>query len=124
MTSSGIRLAFCIRPPPMRLSITDRSSLALLVLHKLDQHAHDHNKREANIAVLAPVSVKWVACRTNASPEIPSQSTYGVLSNHSDRPHRKRAVGRYAFCRVLLDQLQYFRVWVIDARSDLRTAVV
>lgn len=87
----------------MLLSITDRSSLALLVLHKLDQHAHDHNKREANIAVLAPVSVKWVACRTNASPEIPSQSTYGVLSNHSDRPHRKRAVGRYAFCRVLLD---------------------
>jgi hypothetical protein len=62
----------------MLLSSIDRSSLALLVLHKLDQHAHDHNKREANIAVLAPVSVKWVACRTNASPEIPSQSTYGV----------------------------------------------
>jgi hypothetical protein len=44
------------------LSIIDHLSLALLVLHKLDQHVHDHNKREINMPVLAPVSGKKVAC--------------------------------------------------------------
>lgn len=50
----------------MLLSIIDHLSPALLVLlpllHKLDQHVHDHNKREVNMPVLAPVSGKKVAC--------------------------------------------------------------
>ena len=62
-------LAFCIVTTPMLLSIIDQFSPALLVLlpllHKLDQHVHDHSKREVNMPVLAnlaPVSGKKVAC--------------------------------------------------------------